>query len=337
MLDVLEANELLERAEELNRKGQYRDLLKWLDGVPHELFRLSPELYLLRGRANLQLGYYKRALNAIERVNRLGFVARNTALSRRYRNLLGVTMVQLGKLQTAEACFSQVAWMANEVSDRRELAIAWMNLGVVYDIQCEWEAALVSYQRALTELEKLGDQGRTAQCEHNMATTYRQLNQLHEAEAHFDRALSGLIRFGGPSDLLRSKAERALLLERHGDYHLAAKMASDALADAEATEDLPCEAELLRVCGIISRARGSIATARKYLKRSLHLARQIRSPLLEAEVHEELATCGFRAGHPRVGERHLIRAALHYEAIGAEIRARKVRFRIINFITSGEV
>jgi hypothetical protein len=98
---------------------------------------------------------------------------------------------------------------------------------------------------------------------------------------------------------------------------------------------LPCEADLLRVCGIIAHAEGSIGRARQLLRRGLHLARQVRSALLEAEVHEELATCEHSAGNPSATERHLIRAARQYEAIGAENRARNVRLRLINLVTSG--
>ena len=327
MLDVLEANELLERAEELCRAGHYYELDGWLRDLPTEAAECSPDFLYLQAKANMHLGKFRKALALVSEAYIHIDYGINGAQHRRYVNLRGVIMLELGQVQAAEECFAEVAWQAHAFGDRRECAISNMNLGVAADVQCEWESAVVAFTRAIGSFEQIGESGWIARCRHNLGMTYRQLGQYTVALMNFDQALTGLTAYGARSEVLRCLGERALLFQFGGDHDAAAKLAASALMEATSIADYPSVAELLRVNGIIKRASEDVEVARGLFVRGLRLARRQGSAMLEAELLEEIAMCEVVRQRPRSAEIALERAARIFVGIGAAMRARAAQKR----------
>lgn len=327
MLDVLEANELLERAEELCRAGHYCELDSWLQTLSFETMKCSPDFLYLRAKANMHLGNFRRALVLVREAHLHIDHWSSSAQYRRYVTLRGVILLELGQVQAAEECFAEVAWQSHAFGDRREFAISNMNIGVVADVQCEWESAVVSYTRAISSFEQIGEPGWIARCRHNLAMTYRQLGQYTVALMNFDHALTGLMVYGSRSEILRCLGERALLYQSTGDHGAAAKLASSTLIEAINIADQPTVAELLRVNGIIIGASQDVEAARGLFIRGLRLARRQGSAMLEAELLEEIAMCEVARQRRWRAKLVLERAARIFVTLGAAMRARAAQQR----------
>jgi tetratricopeptide (TPR) repeat protein len=230
-------------------------------------------------------------------------------------------MLELGHVGAAQQDFAEVAWMAHESGDVKGFAISSMNQGVTADVLCEWETALVSYNRAIAAFEDIGETTWISRCRHNMALTYRQLGKLDIARALFDQSYSEVSLNGGLNDILSLKSEMALLYEMAGDHELARKTAANALAAAESAVNPRRIAELLRVNAIIFRAESDARRAILLLRRGLTLARELGVTLLEAELLQELAACHLQLGMRRPALVNSNRAANAFRALGAERRA----------------
>lgn len=328
MLDVLQVNDVLERAEELSKAGDFVALHDWLSIIPLPVGS-SPELLLLLAKANMHLGRYALALEITEGMNR-GFLPENSALYRRYRNLCGVIMVNLGQIPDAVACFSEVAWLAHEIRDRREEAVCHMNLGIAADIHCEWAKAIGYYQRAISGFEEIGDDGWIGRVLHNLAMTHRQFGQFSAAHSAFDRALAVLLAYGTAHEVLLTQGERALLFEIEGDRPMAYRIAAAALRAAKSIHNTPCIAELLRVHGIISRNGGNLELAHQGFLEGLHYAEEQHAAMLTAELLEEIAVCELEYGNQAKARESVDRAVGIFLGMGAVVRARAAQNRIRN-------
>lgn len=243
----------------------------------------QPELALLYGEALVRTGFSRDArawlgdiLPAIERMG-------DRAALRRGTNMLGVAHFELGDLEDAEAAWARALELARYDEDDLLIARATNNLGTIENVRGRREAALSLYQLAIPAYQRLGNALGLAESFHNMAITYRDSEQLDQADEYERRAIEFAGEARSPRLTALARLGRAELSLRRGDPRLAEASARYvARAFAELGDPIR-EADALRLAGVASLELGQVAEAAAALDAAVGLAREHGHALNEAE------------------------------------------------------
>jgi tetratricopeptide (TPR) repeat protein len=326
MLDVMEANELLEPAEDLRNAGQFDKLRMLLQTVPKqssvdgELGYYVALLAFMSGNVVLALATIQRAISCLSSFD-------NNRSWRRLSNLMGIVLIELGRLQEAEDQLTIASSSAAVVGDWEILAKTTLNLGVIADIRCEWDYAIAAFTRAQLAFEALCDNRFVAGSHHNLGMSLRQKGLLTAALTHFDYALDGYSKYGTAADLIAARSERALVLAAAGDRLQARRAAEYVLKTAQMLGQQRLIGECLRVLGVVCVRNGDELAGREWLEKALPIAQDSHMPMLEAELLEELAIIDAKEGNQESGDALMARCEGLYTKIGSEARVLRVRDR----------
>ena len=308
--------EALTAARTLAVRGQWEALRVRIAGEA-EALAASTELVLLLAEAELRLGNphsVRRLLRDLE--PRLTLDANGAAL-RRSMNLLGAALFELGELEEAEALFGRALELANADGDALLVARATNGLGAIANIRGRHEQALVLYLLAIPACQRVGSAIGLAESFHNMAITFRDVQQLEEADEYELRAIEYAREAGSAKLLAMARVGRAELCLLRGDARLANAGASIAAAEYAAIPDPIGEADALRLVGASHAALGEWADALHALERAVTLARQHGSALVEAEALSARARLHASAGSPERARVDAADALAIYERLGA--------------------
>jgi ATP/maltotriose-dependent transcriptional regulator MalT len=314
---------LLAHAWELKARRDVTGLLALLSPLPEEDLLAEPDLGVL-----LAFAWHceRNVLPALELVGKLAAHCSrrgNDNVDRLRLNLQGVSLSLIGKLDDAERAYSKALAASYEAQDYRMTAIVTMNLGIIADIRCEWERALVAFRRAVVEFQRIGDQANLAMAHHNLAMTNFQMGLLESADSNFLTALEHYDRFGTTAERMGTLIERAHLRLRMKDDAFAEASIRHVLSEVRSLNSAFMEGEAYRVAGIILHAQGQQNEARRYLVLSSQLAQQINRRILLAEVAEELAKLEIGAGNMPQAQKRADECISHYLEMGAVNRAQR--------------
>ena len=149
---------------------------------------------------------------------------------------------------------------------------------------------LGEYPAAIVELETaaaLATPNQLPTIELELGRVHRRRGDLAAAASHLDAALAAPEL--GPAERVRALVERSIVALRNGDLELAASVARDAGRVAETTGD-PHDAGIAeRLSGLVSQARGDLATARLAFERSADLAADDPDPTASIAAMTALA------------------------------------------------
>lgn len=324
MLGVLERNELLDEAERISARRDYRALATFLGALPEDALFGDPELPHLLALAWYQIDRCDLALEMLNGLAERFGSATNNRLYRRRLNLQATCLFNTGDLQNAEQLLLQVLAAASQADDQLFIASATSNLGVIADIRCEWTDAIAAYRRALAAFQRLGDQASIGACYHNLGMTFRQLGHLSESGASFDTALEYFRRLGSPEEIAGTESERALLFLLKDDVERAEKTVARSYTIMSRIGNERMMGEILRVWGIVHLKRQRTFQARTALEQALVLARSSGNSLLEAEVCEEMGQVETFENHDGPADAWRMRAREIYRSAGAITRAERV-------------
>jgi len=321
-------NALLEQAWVLFSKADLTGLHDLLVSVPEEEIFRQPELGLYLCDAWFYLGERDQGrdllLKLAEPLKRTG----NSALFRRQMNREIHARIYFGELAEAEQVAEALMQAAFDADDEGTVASAFVALGVVADIRCNWSLAISSFLRALTPFQRSGLRRGIGGIHHNLGMSYRQLGAYAESETHFDLAVQNYKAVGVEADIAGTEMERALLLNTLGDHRLAEALARSALRRYSSVQHRPGIGDANRVLGILAGSRGRFSEAREHLQFSLQVAYEVGDRLVQAETHEELAYLEERCGNANLVSDLVHKATALYSAMGAERRAERLRERL---------
>ncbi len=163
------------------------------------------------------------------------------------------------------------------------------NLGILANVQGDWEAAREHYLRSLVAFERSGDDRGCALAFHNLGMISADQSAFEDADRYFEQSHTiaerlGEVRLQGLCRLNQSEA--FLGCGRHAD---ALRAAEAALRIFERIGSAMDRADGYRVLGAVYRATGRPALAEARLATAIELSHNMGAILSEAEAARELA------------------------------------------------
>ena len=105
-------------------------------------------------------------------------------------NMLGAVEIRLGHLDAATQEFERVLALGNQVDDKAVVAMAYGNLGVVYETRGDLAKAEECHLKALALNEKLGHKEGMASAYGNLGNVYEARGDLAKAEEYHLKSLA---------------------------------------------------------------------------------------------------------------------------------------------------
>ncbi len=170
------------------------------------------------------------------------------------------------------------------------------NLGIIANIQGDFESALVHYTESLHAYREAGDEHGCAMAFHNLGMVTADRAQWEAADRYFQQAMA-LAESAGDAQLRAQNligAAEVQLARR--EYNRARVSAEEALLILDALGAQRYKADAYIVLGIVFRETGDQALAEARLLRAIDLASSAGSVLAEAEASRELAEVNRRLG-----------------------------------------
>jgi len=202
-------------------------------------------------------------------------------------NTLGGIDLEAGALPEARKHFLHAVELGGQSRELR--ARAEQNLGILANIQGDFDEALARYARSLEAYRASDNEHGCAIAYHNLGMVSADRELWDEAESYYRESYAIAQRAG---DVY---LQGLCLLNRAG-VHVARQRFADALRDAEAAlvtfeelGDQAAKAGAYRVIGVVYRETGRPALAEARLNTAIELAVAAGSVLNEAETSRELA------------------------------------------------
>lgn len=257
---------------------------------------------------------------------------------------LGQVQQRRSQLDSAFSLYSELLHVAEEVNDTFWIGAAWVNIGVVRDLQGDYPGALDAGLKALHWKELLGDSASLARVLHNLSVLEWRQDSVSKAIALIDRSIAikrthdalsvasslaglGVLLIEAQQydsaihvlresvlleDSLAEGAERenavtnlALAFEKLGMLDTAAYYHTMALGDARAHDNTDVVIRSLYGIAEVRRAQGQYAQALPLLDSSLALARRIGSQEDIKHAHYALVETNERMGNVPAALHHL--------------------------------
>jgi len=213
--------------------------------------------------------------------------AGDTALAGEALNTLGGIDLETDAIGDARQHFLRALELGGQSRELR--ARVEQNLGILANIQGDFDDALARYRRSLDAYRASNDEHGCAIAYHNLGMASADLQRFDEAERYFRQSYEIAERAGDVH-------LQGLCLVNHADVHLVRERYEDAQRNAEAAlvtfdrlDALSDKADAYRVLGMVFRETGRPALAEARLRSAIELAVSAGAVLHEAEASRELA------------------------------------------------
>src|SRR6266705_3033599 len=286
------AADLLHNARAQERAGAIPEAIAAYEAAIAAAERTEDHAVLAEALRRLAIVRHRRAESAAARE----LCLRSHAVARRAGNglLAGEALNTLGgiDLETdaiADARHNFLLALELGGQSRALRARVEQNLGVLANIQGDFDEALARYRGSLEAYRASNDEHGCAIAYHNLGMVSADRGQFDEAERYFEQSYAIAERAG---DLHL----QGLCLVNHADVHVLRERYADAQGKAEAAlaifdrlDALSDKSEAYRVLGVVYRETGRAALAEARLRSAIELAVRAGSGLNKAEASRELA------------------------------------------------
>lgn len=213
--------------------------------------------------------------------------AGNAVLAAEALNTLGGIDLETDAVADARQNFLRALELGGQSRELR--ARVEQNLGILANIQGDFDEALARYGRSLEAYRASNDEHGCAIAYHNLGMASADCQQLDEAERYFRQSYEIAERAG-------DAYLEGLCLVNHAKVHVARGRYEDARRNAEAALAVfdqfgveSAKADAYRVIGMVYRDTGRPALAEARLRSAIELAVSAGAVLNEAEASRELA------------------------------------------------
>ena len=315
---------LLADARSHGARGAWSDVRALLGAHTPEA-RVHPELITLFGEALLRTQAPREASTWLAETAPVVRRSGDRASARKAINLEGVACFETGDLGRAEARFQEALELGRNDGDDLLLARATNNLGAIANVRGAPREALSLYRLAIPAYQRLGHARGLAETYHNLAISFRDLEDGVHADECERRALEFARQAADPRLAAMAMVGLAELQLRGGDPALAEAEARRGAQELARTGDLKGEADALRLLGAAAVALGHYDAAADALERALTLARTLGYAVIEAESLRTRAELAYARGERTNALAHANEALAILERLGAAAEARSLR------------
>lgn len=289
----------------------------------------SPEWLLLSSMATWRLGSYGESLDSANRALE-GYRSRGDVDGEmRSLNVAAAGHFAEGRLADAEVGFQRAMRLARGLEDRLMMARCANNLGNVAFYRSMFPESLALYKQATTLFEQVGSLHGIAEAYHNQGVVLREMDELDAARVATERAVETAQALGDPRPIgwtLGAQGETDAL---RGDLQLGRVELERSLDLAISSGDRLTEIDSLRVLATVARADGRPREALALSEDAVALARDGGSTWALARAENELGESLLELGRESKANRAFVAAAMAFEAMGAEMRAKVARSRAL--------
>ncbi len=240
----------------------------------------------------------------------------------RAENGLGLVHYARGEYVQARAALS----VARDLSrDSVMRAKALLNLGIIANIEGDFDTAQVNYTRSRAVFQQAGDTAGESQALHNLGMLHADLQNWDNADDAFRQCL----------ELCEARGDRPLIasvLVNRSEVSCARERYDDAVASCDLaiaiTEELGAEVqrgEALRWKGFALARAGRPQAAEDASREAMRIARRTHVKLLEAESTRDLGVGAVARGDIPRARKWLERARDLFETLGVARDAAEVR------------
>src|SRR6266851_1011704 len=296
----------LNAAQALADAGLYAELLAYLSKRSSDELEQSPMLTLLSGIAHARLGRLdlgqQWAMVAQLRARMLG----DRTIEVRALNVSGAIALERGGIGEATYFFTRAQERAMQDNDMATVGRCANNLGIIANMQGDYNRAVGAYSRAITAYEKASYNRGVVESQHNLGITYREQGQLDRALQA--QALAGLAEIrvarGEPESAIRD-AKRALAVHRE-------------------LKDAVLETEDLRILAVALGIAGKAPEAEAMLRQVIDRATEHQRPMLVASAQRDLAHLLALLGDVAAAKQIALSARATFERLRAKVETEKL-------------
>jgi len=314
----------LNAAQALADAGLYAELLAYLSKRSPDELEQSPMLTLLCGIAHARLGRLdlgqQWAMVAQLRARMLG----DRTLEVRALNVSGAIALERGGISEATYFFTRAQEKAMQDDDMATVGRCANNLGVIANMQGDYNRAVGAYARAIAAYEKASVDRGVVESQHNLGITYREQGQLDRALRAADTALREAERLGDGALQAQALAGLAEIWIARGEPQLAIQDAERALAGHRELKDAVLETEDLRILAVALGLAGKAQDAEAMLRQVIDRATEHQRPLLVASAQRDLAHLLALVGDVAAAKQIALAARATFDKLRAKVETEKL-------------
>jgi tetratricopeptide (TPR) repeat protein len=202
---------------------------------------------------------------------------------------LGIISNIEGDYESAQTHYIRSRAAFQQAEDATGEAMALNNLGMLYADQQNWDSANVAFGQCLELCEALGDRIRVATALVNRSEVSCARKEFDKAVADCDRAIAIAEAAGAESERGEALRWRGRALWLSGNQEAGEESLRDAVRIAHRTHVKLLEAEASHDLGLQAIELGEVARAKKWLTRSLQLFERIGAQREVTAVRDTLA------------------------------------------------
>lgn len=270
------------------------------------------------GRVEWKQGRLDDALALCESSRAEAVRLANRDLRARVENAIGVLHVARGEYAQARAAYTVALELTPDVLTCAKITL---NLGVIANIQGQFDEARRHYQQSLGLFEGAGDDRGMALALHNLGMWHADRGEWDEADEAFRRALQLFESRGNKQMIANVLTNTTEVCYGRGQIDEAIATCDAALSMYAEIGDEVGRGEALRWKGHGLRLRRRFQEASQSLTEALRIAERTRSRLLEGEVLRELGWVHRGVGDASKWGDVLQRALRVFRELGAEVDA----------------
>jgi tetratricopeptide (TPR) repeat protein len=279
--------------------------------VPDEA--LAAEAHFCLGRVTWRQGRFDAALLEFESALVLATRSGSGELWARVENGIGAVHYARGEYASARRAYA--ASLARTTDDGMRGKII-LNLGVIENIEGNFEDALAHYQRAYRLLADSGDAASATLAVHNRGMVEADLHHWDAADSSFLAALTLATDSGNREMVAKTLVNRSEVLVERGELRDAIDHCDRALTLYADVGDEVGRGEALRWRGHALGRAGELTAAERSTTEAVQIAMRSGARLLEAEAARDLGILRGMLGDIEGGEKLLRRALGLFTELG---------------------
>jgi tetratricopeptide (TPR) repeat protein len=242
-----------------------------------------------------------------------------------------------GDYDTAMAHFSQARELFEKAQDRRGVAGALDDTGMVAWMRGEYPAALEQHRQALAIRRTLGDKRSIALSLANIGRVQLDMGAFAAALERFREALDLRRAIGDRPGVVSSMIDLGAVHEADGKLETAYEVLGDALKLAKEIGDRQGQARVLSRAGEVLLALGQTQEAADALERANELVGALGDKVGQIECARTLAEVSLVLGNRRVALEHARLALELAEKLGSRVHIGTARRVLAEVVAAGDL